>query len=153
MTRAPWILLCTLLPVGVAAAAAPSALVLEGQVGHLHHYKGSVLLEGVAERRVDKETTELVGDNLCFIVSARSRALVPRDKDERLAWFCFTERDAAIRALRLPSAPAQGTCGYRMPATVVVGSYVVNRSESDVFDTAALLAVKRRGKVTAIACR
>lgn len=153
MIRVPWILPSTLLLFGVTAAAAPSALVLEGQVGQLYHYKGTVLLEGVAERRVDKETTELVGDNLCFIVSAKSRALIPRDKDERLAWFCFTERDDAIRALRLPSAPDRGTCGYRMPATVVVGSYVVNRSEAEVFDTAALLAVKRRGKVSAIACR
>jgi hypothetical protein len=139
--------------VGAIASAVASSLVLAKKVGHLHYYEGSVVLEGVAERRVDKESVEIEGDNLCFTVSATSRSKIPRDNDERAAWFCFTERDTAIRSLQLPSVPAKGTCGYRLPATVIVGSYVVNRLESEVFDTASLLAVKQRGALSSIPCR
>jgi hypothetical protein len=153
MVHALWLLLPAVLMVGTTALAAPSTLVLERKAGDLHYYKGTVLLEGVVERRLDKETMELTGDNLCFVVSATSRAKIPRDNDERAAWFCFTERDAAVRALRLPSAPARGSCGYRMPATVIVGGYVVNRQESEVFDTASLLSVKQRGALGPIPCR
>lgn len=152
MARALWIPLFALLLVGTTRSAAPSILVLEKKVGHLYYYKGTVLLKGVAERRMDTETLELVGDNLCFFVSATSRNQIPRDRDERLAWFCFTERDTAIRTLRLPSTPAKGTCGYRMPATVVVGNYVANRQEAEVFDTASLLAVRHRGTLNSIPC-
>jgi hypothetical protein len=152
MIRALWFFL-SIAPVAAATAlAAPSALVLERKAGHLHYYRGTVLLEGVAERRTDKETTELVGDNLCFVVSAKSHPEVPRGNDERAAWFCFTERDAAIRALKLPSTPTKGSCGYRMPATITVGNYVANRQESEVFDTASLFSVKQRGRLSPIPC-
>ena len=152
MVRVSWFPLSVLLLVGATATAASSSLVLEKKVGHLHYYKGAALLEGVVERRVDKETLELEGDNLCFTVSATSLWRIPRDDDKRAAWFCFAERDSAILALRLPSVPARGTCGYRMPATVIVGSYVVNRQESEVFDTALLLEVKQRGALSSIPC-
>jgi hypothetical protein len=152
MNRALCILLPVLLMVTANASAVPSALVLEKKVGHLDHYKGTVMLKGVAERRVDKEALEVTGDNLCFIVSITSRAQIPRDSDGRAAWFCFTEPDSAIRALKLPKTPAKGTCGYSAPATVIVGSYVANRQESQVFDTASLLAVKQRGKLRSIPC-
>ena len=102
---------------------------------------------------MDKETLELVGDNLCFIVSATSSAQIPREDDKRAAWFCFTERDSAIHALRLPRTTFRGTCGYRAPATVIVGNYIVSRQESEVFDTASLLSVKQRGAVSPIACQ
>ena len=105
------------------------------------------------ERRTDKESLEHVGDNLCFTVSGVSGIHIPRDGDQRAAWFCFSERDAAIRSLKLPSTPAKATCGYRAPATVVVGNYVVNRQESEVFDTASLLVVKHRGPLSPIPCR
>ncbi|MFT3816287.1 MAG: hypothetical protein QM750_01430 [Rubrivivax sp.] len=151
--------LCRFLPglllvaAGTVAADGPSELVFERKAGHLRYYRGSVLLEGVAERYTDKETLGLQGDNLCFVVAGPSQRYIPREGDTRVPWFCFSDRKAALLALKLPDEPAKGTCGYRVPATVVVGDYAVNRQESAVFDTATLIAVRSRGAVSAIACK
>lgn len=144
--------ICALLLASFASAST-AALELDRTAGQLRYYTGSVLLDGVVERRTDKETLELEGDNLCFTVVGQSRRLIPREGDTRAAWFCFSNRAAALRALRLPIEPGRGTCGYRMPAKVLVGSYVVNRAESEVSDTAALLSVKLRGVLRAIPCK
>ncbi len=153
MRRMLWLSSMALLTGCASASGEPPALVLDKKVGHLYYFKGAVQLDGMVERRTNKETLELVGDNLCFIVSDSSRTQIPRDGDSRQAWFCFSERDDAIRALRLPDRPAKATCGYRVPATVVVGDYVVNRQESEVSDTATLVAVRHRGALSAIPCQ
>jgi hypothetical protein len=141
-----------LLLAGASASGGTPGLVLEKKVGHLHFYKGAVVLTGEVERRTDKESLEQEGDTLCFKVSGESGIHIPRDGDQRAAWFCFSERDAAIRLLKLPATPAKATCGYRVPVTVVVGNYVVNRQESEVFDTASLLQVRHRGPLRPIPC-
>jgi hypothetical protein len=142
-----------LFSLSVNAADATSGFVLHEKSGHLYHYSGSAQVDGVAERRTDEESLKHEGDNLCFVVAEYSRRFIPREGDSRAPWFCFSRRDAALRALRLPPAPAPGTCGYRLTATVVIGNYVANRKESEVFDTATLLAVKSRGKMQAIPCK
>jgi hypothetical protein len=142
-----------LLLICASAIGASTSLVLDKKVGHLHFYKGTAELEGVAERRTGTETLKTEGDNLCFAVTGSSRRHIPREGDDRLPWFCFSDQESALQALSLLLAPASGTCGYRILATVVVGSYVVNRLESEVSDTAVLLAVKRRGTPSAVPCK
>jgi hypothetical protein len=153
MYRALYFLsVAALLATSPTAADGPATLVFDRKAGHLYYYKGTVTLEGVAERRTDKQTLEIGGDNLCFSVDATSSKLIPREGDERAPWFCFRDRTAAIRSLRLPAEPGKGSCGYRVAATVVVGSYVANRLESAVFDTAELFSVKNRGVMQPIPC-
>jgi hypothetical protein len=113
-------------------------------------YAGTVVLSGTYERRLDPTTRELLGEQVCFFPDAASRDLVPREEgDTRAPWFCFSDRD---RAVRLLSLPPEGGCGHFGTATVAVSHYVADRAESEVFDTAKLDRVLTASRPEPFSC-
>ncbi|MBL8329706.1 MAG: hypothetical protein JNJ71_12705 [Rubrivivax sp.] len=137
----------------VFGAAGASSLKLDRVEGDSRIYKGRVQLSGEVVRNTDKETVDQFGDYVCFVVKGESARLIPRDDDNRAPWFCFSNEEAAFKALRLPAQARKGSCGYRVPAEIVVTDYVVAMLESAVADNARLLTVKSRGTLKDIPCR
>jgi hypothetical protein len=126
----------SLLVACAAHSAAPSA--------------GSVVLSGTYTRRLDPTTRELHGEQVCFFPDADSKGLVPREQgDRRLPWFCFSNRDRAALLLALPS---ERGCGHSGTATVAVSEYMVDRTESAVFDTARLDRVLTASRPEPLPC-
>jgi hypothetical protein len=84
----------------------------------------------------------MIGDQLCLFPTKDSAKVIPREAyDSRMAWFCFSNREDAMKLLKIPHSKPKGGCGYALEATVVVTDYVVNLLESEVFDTARLVKV------------
>lgn len=74
----------------------------------------------------------------CFWVDLRDWEKLPRVKgDERLKWFCFENDADAIRQL--------GALGSETRATIVIDDYTTNLQQSDVWDTARLVRVVKKG--------
>lgn len=73
----------------------------------------------------------------CFWVDPTEWPKVPRvQRDERLIWFCFTNKDQAIQQL--------GPLGTNARATIVIDEYKTNLQTSDVWDTARLVRVVKK---------
>lgn len=108
------------------------------------------MLSGTYERRLDSTTRELRGEQVCFFPDAASKGLVPREEgDERMPWFCFSNRDRAVLLLSLPT---ERGCGHFGTATVAVSHYVVDRAEACVFDTAKLDRVLTASRPEPLSC-
>jgi hypothetical protein len=56
---------------------------------------------------------------------------------DRIKWFCFVNKDAAIRQL--------GALGTETRATIIVSDYTTNIAETDAYDTAKLVRVVKKG--------
>lgn len=70
----------------------------------------------------------------CFWVDVGSWSKLPRaSADTRIIWFCFTNREEAVRQL--------GALGTQARATIIIDDYTTNISASDAFDTARLIRV------------
>ena len=70
----------------------------------------------------------------CFWVNADSWSKLPRAAgDQRVIWFCFENRDEAVRQL--------GPLGTQAYATIVIDNYTTNLTGSDAWDTARLVRV------------
>jgi hypothetical protein len=102
------------------------------------HYSGLVALSGYySEFPLDG----IFGGTLCFNADKKSSYLIPRDKDDtRKPWFCFEKQDEAKAKLGLGEGFDLAKCpsGISGDATIVVNGYVVDKLESEVFDTAKL---------------
>jgi hypothetical protein len=73
----------------------------------------------------------------CFWVDLQSWSKLPRAQgDTRIVWFCFENRDEAIKQL--------GALGSESRATIVVDNYTTHLSQSDAWDTARLVRVVRK---------
>ena len=73
----------------------------------------------------------------CFWVDVESWGKLPRAQgDTRIVWFCFENRDEAIKQL--------GALGTQARATIVVDNYTTYLSQSDAFDTARLVRVVKK---------
>lgn len=76
----------------------------------------------------------------CFWVDPSEWHKVPRvQRDDRLIWFCFTNKDQAIQQL--------GALGTNARATIVIDDYTTNVERSDVWDTARLVRVVKKEKL------
>lgn len=114
-------------------------------------HAGEITLEGTYERRTDAYSRQVLGDAVCFIPSEKFEKTLPRPADdERRAWFCFSNRAAAMKALALP---ARGkACGMRGRATVAVSGYLVGKGDGESVDTARLERVLAKSAPRPIPC-
>jgi hypothetical protein len=119
----------------------------------IFQYKWNIILSKLSEdeRYVKYEWTIQVSgkyemhtffNKLCFYVDEKTAYLIPRDPnmfgsgngDTRDAWFCFSNQNTAKEKL------AFNSCN-KGNATIEINSYTVDKLESEVFDTAALIKV------------
>lgn len=105
-------------------------------------YAGSVSFKGELEvagsYRAHYEYPEV--KEACFWVDPNEWKKVPRVAgDERVVWFCFTNKDEAIAKL--------GALGTNVQATIVIDDYTTHVERSDVWDTARLVRVVSKTKL------
>jgi hypothetical protein len=122
---------------------------------------GALVLDSIATRFVSMDSTwvgtarfrneiELSGWTLrnpdpdlyrqltCFEADSSSAARLPRwQGDERRAWFCFSNRAEAARAL---GPPSEG-----IPATIVIDRFTIHQGHSDEVNSARFVRLVRRG--------
>ena len=121
--------------------------------GPLVYYSGTVTLTGTFKRLLDERSLEIWGDVVCFIPSKGSAAVIPRGNDDtRLPWFCFSNQTTAKNLLKANGTKPKSSCGLQGTATVVISDYIVNRRESEVFDTARLVKVLETSGARALGC-
>lgn len=99
-------------------------------------FKGELTLAG--SYRAHYEYPEV--KEACFWVDPQEWPKVPRAQhDDRIIWFCFTNKEQAIQQL--------GPLGSNARATIVIDDYTTNLEQSDVWDTARLVRVIRKEKM------
>ncbi len=97
-------------------------------------FRGEIELHGWTMRHPDPDAYRVV---TCFEADSSSAARLPRWKgDERRAWFCFSNRADAARAL---GPPSEGR-----PATIVVDQFTIHRGLSDEVNSARFVRIVRR---------
>lgn len=98
-------------------------------------FNGEIQLTGWTLRHPDPDLNRVV---TCFEADSSSSARLPRwSGDERRAWFCFSNRAEAARAL---GPPSEG-----VPATIVVDQFTIYRGLSDEVNSSRFLRLVRRG--------
>jgi hypothetical protein len=98
-------------------------------------FRNEVELSGWTLRNPDPD---LYRQLTCFEADSSSAARLPRwEGDERRAWFCFSNRLDAARAL---GPPSEG-----VPATIVVDQFTIHVGHSDEVNSARLVRLVRRG--------
>ena len=96
-------------------------------------FRGTIELSGWTIRHPDPDAYRVV---TCFEADSVSAARLPRwSGDERRAWFCFSNRAEAARAL---GPPSEG-----VPATIVVDQFTIHRGLSDEVNSARFIRVVR----------
>ncbi len=134
-------LLSAALVAGLATPAFAQSLEFSRTGDEFDEYRGTIAVSGYYSRVFGDE---IIGDQLCFVPTEDSAALIPRKPDDvRMAWFCFDDLAGADRAFDIGNAPSEGYCGYTGTATVTVTDYRVFLPEADGFDLARLLSVDR----------
>lgn len=97
-------------------------------------FRGAIELSGWTMRHPDPDAYRVV---TCFEADSASAARLPRwAGDERRAWFCFSNRVEAARALGPPSEGIQ--------ATIVVDQLTIHRGLSDEVNSARFVRLVRR---------
>ena len=126
---------------GLAAPALAQTLEFSRTSDEFDEYRGTITVSGYYSRVFDDE---VIGDQVCFVPTEDSAALIPRKADdERMAWFCLDDLAGADRAFDIGNAPGEGYCGYTGTATVTVTDYRVFLPETSGFDLARLVSVDR----------
>ncbi len=133
------ILLAAILSFPLIAHA--EGLKLKNSTVEFDQYTGQITVSGEYSYYFEDE---VLGDVVCFHPYAPSDKLIPRtSNDQRSRWFCFTQSSQAINVFKINKKSKQGYEGYTGHATVTVGDYAVYRGESEGFDTAKLISVKK----------
>ncbi|WP_287908880.1 hypothetical protein [Acinetobacter sp.] len=133
------VLLTALLSLPLLADA--EGLKLKSSQGEFDQYTGQITLSGEYSYYFEDE---VLGDVVCFHPYMPSDQLIPRSvHDQRSRWFCFNQTNQAIKAFKINKKPKEGYEGYTGHATVTVGDYAVYKGESEGFDTAKLISVKK----------
>jgi hypothetical protein len=104
------------------------------------YYEGSVVVSGFYHEQVGVGE---IGVNfekglICFSVKGPTEILIPRNQDSRSPWFCFSNTEKARAELKVSGQAPEGTCFIFGKATVQISKYVVDKTESEVHDTANL---------------
>ena len=111
-------------------------------------------LTGSYEYRTDSESLEMIGGFVCFFPNKESAKLLPRPKtDQRLSWFCFTNRAQSKKLLGITTKSTKPNCGMAGTATVQVSDYEAYLGEGDSFDTALLQSVIGNSNAKVISCK
>jgi len=98
-------------------------------------FRGRIELSGWTVRHPDPDLYRVI---TCFEADSSSAARLPRwAADERRAWFCFSNRPEAAKAL---GPPSEG-----VPATIVVDQFTIHRGLSDEVNSARFVRLVRRG--------
>jgi hypothetical protein len=98
-------------------------------------FRGAIELTGWTLRNPDPDLGRVL---TCFEADSASASRLPRwNGDERRAWFCFSNRVDAARAL---GPPSEG-----VPATIVVDEFTIHRGMSDEVNSARFVRLVRRG--------
>jgi hypothetical protein len=101
-------------------------------------FRNEIELSGWTLRNPDPD---LYRQLTCFEADSSSAARLPRwEGDERRAWFCFSNRLEAARAL---GPPSEG-----VPATIVIDQFTIHRGHSDEVNSARFVRLVRRGGST-----
>lgn len=97
-------------------------------------FSGAIELSGWTLRNPDPDLYRVL---TCFEADSSSAARLPRwSGDERRAWFCFSNRAEAARAIGPPSE------GVRL--TIVVDQFTIHRGLSDEVNSARFIRLVRR---------
>lgn len=97
-------------------------------------FTGTIELNGWTFRHPDPDLRRVL---TCFEADPSSAARLPRwSGDERRAWFCFSNRAEAARAL---GPPSEG-----VPVTIVVDQFTIHRGLSDEVNSARFVRIVRR---------
>ncbi len=103
------------------------------------YYEGTVIVSGAYHEQIrESEIGNYEAGLICFSVIGPTERLIPREKDSRSPWFCFSNTNKARTALKIPTETPTGTCIIYGKATVQISKYMVNRNESEVHDVAFL---------------
>ncbi|HEX6313824.1 MAG TPA: hypothetical protein VFZ73_03160 [Gemmatimonadaceae bacterium] len=98
-------------------------------------FRGEIALSGWTLRNPDPEMYRVM---TCFEADSTSAARLPRwSGDERRAWFCFSNRADAARAL---GPPSEG-----VPARIVIEHFTIHRGMSDEVNSARFVRRLDRG--------
>jgi hypothetical protein len=98
-------------------------------------FRGEIELTGSMLQHPDADLRSV---STCFEADSSSAERLPRWLgDERRAWFCFSNRNEAARALGPPSD--------RVPATIVIDEFTIHRGHSDEVNSARFVRFVRRG--------
>lgn len=109
-------------------------------------YSGSITVSGKYEELYPEG---LLGGELCFYPDNETGYLIPRDSslwgqgngDTRTPWFCFKNQDKAKEMFDINDNKIFGNKTIECiqgKATIEVSNYIVDKAESEVFDTADL---------------
>jgi hypothetical protein len=94
-------------------------------------FSGEMQLTGRTIRHPD---ADLRHTEMCFEADSSSATRLPRwPADERRPWFCFVNRDAAVRAL---GGPSEG-----IAATIVIDQFTIHRGLTDEVNSARLVRI------------
>ena len=103
---------------------------LDTRVSGSVRFAGEVQLDGSYRPHFDYPEVR----EPCFWVNVDSWSKLPRAAgDQRVIWFCFENRDQAVRQL--------GGLDTQAYATIVIDNYTTHLTGSDVWDTARLVRV------------
>jgi hypothetical protein len=103
------------------------------------YYEGNVVVSGLYHEKLrESEIGNFEAGLICFSVKGPTERLIPRDRDPRSPWFCFSNTEKARAALRIPKEVPADTCYVVGTATVQISKYVVDKTDSEVHDTAKL---------------
>jgi hypothetical protein len=115
---------------GLRVAAADIALALDSTYVGDVRFAGRVRVRGTPIWHFDHPEVDL----LCFEVDSSSVDSLPRwPRDERRVWFCFDNREEAVRTLGPPRD--------RRRVRIEIEDYQTVRHPTDAFDTARLIRV------------
>lgn len=118
-------------------------------------YSGAITVSGKYQE-YPPET--MMGGELCFYADEKTGYLIPRDPnlrgaggegDGRIPWFCFNDQEKVKKLFGVDDKAIfrdkKIEC-IQGEATVEVSNYVVDKLESEVFDTADLDKIISKGK-------
>lgn len=108
---------------------------LDSTLVGMARFTGEMQLTGRTMRHPD---ADLRHTEMCFEADSSSATLLPRwPADERRPWFCFVNRDAAVRVLR---GPSEG-----IAATIVIDQFTIHRGLTDEVNSARLVRIGQNG--------
>ena len=136
------------------ASANKNVLTHKKTSGELVFYSGTITVSGKYRWRFDENSLMFDGNSICFDVDQATSSLIPRiGQDKRSAWFCFSNREDAMKLLRIPKNFPSDYCGFTGNATIEITDYVANLAQHAVHDYARLVRASSSGPSQPFICK